>query len=123
MERKISRREFTKRLATGAALLGLPSSCTSPSSLPTGQLLRNDLTDLSGTLVFGDSARQAAADDFGHIVHRLPTAVLKPGSIQDIVKLFNSRTGMASKFRCEVKAMRCLAKLRLKGESSSTPVR
>jgi len=52
-----------------------------------GQLLRNDLADLSGTLLFDDAARQAAADDFGHIVHRLPIAVLKPGSVQDIVKL------------------------------------
>ena len=49
MAQKISRREFTKRVATGAALLGLQPSCTSLSpSLPTGQLLRNDLTDLSG---------------------------------------------------------------------------
>jgi cytokinin dehydrogenase len=50
-------------------------------------LLRNDLTDLSGTLLFDDAARQTAADDFGHILHRLPLAVLKPGSVQDIVKL------------------------------------
>src|SRR5262247_1660483 len=91
MERRISRREFNKRLAgaaSAAALLGLQPSCTSLSpSLPKGQLLRNDLTDLSGTLLFDDTAREAAADDFGHIVHQLPTAVLKPGSVQDIVKL------------------------------------
>jgi cytokinin dehydrogenase len=88
MERRISRREFGKRLTTGAALLALQPSCTSTQrSLPTGQLLRNDLTDLSGALLFDDAARQAAADDFGHIVHRLPTAVLKPGSVEDIVKL------------------------------------
>ena len=77
MERRISRREFGKRLATGAALLGLQPSCTSLSpSLPAGQLLRNDLKDLSGTLLFDDTARQATADDFGHIVRRLPLAVL-----------------------------------------------
>src|SRR4029453_1014256 len=97
MERRISRREFGKRLATGAALLGLQPSCTSLSpSLPAGQLLRNDLKDLSGTLLFDDNARQATADDFGHIVHRLPLAVLKPGSIEDIVKLvqFTNRRGL-----------------------------
>src|SRR5215510_10432235 len=91
MDRRISRREFGKRLAkvaSGVALLALQPSCTSTQrSLPTGQLLRNDLKGLSGTLLFDDAARQAAADDFGHIVHHLPTAVLKPGSIQDIVKL------------------------------------
>ena len=99
MDRKISRREFGKRLAkvaSGAALLALQPSCISTQrSLPTGQLLRNDLKGLSGTLLFDDAARQAAADDFGHIVHHLPTAVLKPGSIQDIVKLvqFANRHG------------------------------
>jgi cytokinin dehydrogenase len=88
MERRISRREFGKRLATGAALLALHPSCTSTQpSLPKGQLLRNDLTDLSGTLLFGDAERQAAADDFGHIVHRMPVAVLRPGSVDDVVKL------------------------------------
>ena len=91
MERRISRREFGKRLAgvaSGAALLGLQPSCTSLApSLPMGQLLRNDLTDLSGILHFGEAERQAAADDFGHIVHRMPIAVLKPGSIEDVVKL------------------------------------
>jgi cytokinin dehydrogenase len=88
MERRISRREFGKRLATGAALLALHPSCTSTQpSLPKGQLLRNDLTDLSGTLLLGDAERQAAADDFGHIVHRMPVAVLRPGSVDDVVKL------------------------------------
>src|SRR4030095_16533086 len=91
MERRISRREFGKtlaRVASGAALLALQPSCTSTQrSLPLGQLLRNDLTDLSGTLLFDDAERQAAADDFGHIVHRLPTAVLKPGSAEDILQM------------------------------------
>ena len=97
MERRISRRDFARRLASGAALLALQPSCSSLSpSLPTGQLLRNDLTDLSGTLLFEDAARQAAANDFGRIVHRLPIAVLKPGSAQDIVKLvqFANRHGL-----------------------------
>src|SRR3954467_1737909 len=91
MERTISRRQFGKRLAgeaSGAALLGLQPSCTSLApALPMGQLLRDDLTDLSGILLFGDAERQAAADDYGHIVHRMPIAVLKPGSIEDVVKL------------------------------------
>ncbi|HVS27116.1 MAG TPA: FAD-binding protein [Burkholderiales bacterium] len=97
MERIISRREFVKRLAGGAALLALQPSCSSLApSLPPGLLLRNDLTDLSGTLLFDDAALQAAANDFGRIVHRLPIAVLKPGSAQDIVKLvqFANRHGL-----------------------------
>src|SRR5687767_11904186 len=111
MERRISRREFGKRLAkvaSGAALFVLQPSCTSMQrSVPTGQLLRNDLTDLSGTLLFDDAARQAAADDFGHIVHRLPTAVLKPGSVQDIVKTvqFANQRGLKVLMRGQGHAM------------------
>jgi len=111
MDRRISRREFGKRLAkvaSGAALLALQPSCISTQrSLPTGQLLRNDLKGLSGTLLFDDAARQAAADDFGHIVHHLPTAVLKPGSIQDIVKLvqFANRHGVKVSMRGQGHAM------------------
>src|SRR5512132_1445840 len=111
MDGRISRREFGKRLvkvASGAALLALQPSCTSTQrSLPTGQLLRNDLTDLSGTLLFDDAARQAAADDFGHMVHHLPTAVLKPGSIQDVVKLvqFANRHGVKVSMRGQGHAM------------------
>ncbi len=108
MERKISRREFAKRLATGAVLLALQPSCSFLlRPLPMGQLLRNDLTDLSGTLLFEDAARKAAADDFGHIVHRLPTAVLKPGSAQDIVKLlqFANRRGLKVAMRGQGHAM------------------
>jgi cytokinin dehydrogenase len=111
MERRISRREFGKtlaRVASGAALLALQPSCTSTQrSLPLGQLLRNDLTDLSGTLLFDDAERQAAADDFGHIVHRLPTAVLKPGSAEDIVKMvqFANRRGLKVAMRGNGHAM------------------
>jgi cytokinin dehydrogenase len=111
MERRISRREFGKRLArvtSGAALLALQPSCTSlPPSLPTGHLLRNDLTDLKGTLLFDDATRQAAADDFGHIVRRLPLAVLKPGSDQDIVKLvqYANRRGLKLALRGNGHAM------------------
>jgi FAD/FMN-containing dehydrogenase len=41
---------------------------------------------LDGELRFDQEARDAAADDFGHIVHRTPEAVLAPGSANDVVK-------------------------------------
>src|SRR3972149_252330 len=93
MERRMSRREFGKKLArvaSGAAFLALqPSRTFAQPSMPMGQLLRDDLTGLSGTLLFDDATRQAAAGDFGRIVHRSPIAVLYPGSVQDIVKLIS----------------------------------
>ena len=42
---------------------------------------------LDGELVFDPALLAAAADDFGHIVHRLPWAVLYPGSVDDVVAM------------------------------------
>jgi FAD/FMN-containing dehydrogenase len=43
--------------------------------------------DLDGELVVDSSSRAEAADDYGHIAHRVPIAVLRPGSVLDIQKL------------------------------------
>jgi cytokinin dehydrogenase len=42
------------------------------------------LPPLDGELRFDKASRIAAADDFGHIVHRTPEGVLLPGSDQDV---------------------------------------
>jgi len=42
---------------------------------------------LDGSLTTDPEARQEAADDYGHIVHRLPVAVLLPGSVNDVVAM------------------------------------
>lgn len=39
---------------------------------------------LDGALLLDPATRTAAADDFGHSVHREPWAVLVPGSVEDI---------------------------------------
>jgi FAD/FMN-containing dehydrogenase len=46
-----------------------------------------DVPPLDGTLLTDGPSRDAAAEDFGHIVHRRPTAVLRPGSVDDVVKM------------------------------------
>ena len=43
--------------------------------------------DLDGELTTDPAALAAAADDYGHLVHRTPLAVLRPGSVRDIVKI------------------------------------
>ena len=93
MQRNISRRDFGKRLAGGAALLVLQPAGNDPAG---AQSLRNDLKDLKGELSFDDSVLQSAADDFGHVVHKKPVAVLRPGDAQDIAKLvqFANREGL-----------------------------
>lgn len=42
---------------------------------------------LEGELLFDDESRAAAADDFGHIVHRIPKGVLLPGSDRDVAAI------------------------------------
>src|SRR3954470_19621133 len=84
MKRTISRREFAKRLAGGTALLALQPSWIRPAS---AQGLRSDLKDLRGELSFDDAALQRAADDFGRVVHKKPSAMLRPADAQDIAKL------------------------------------
>src|SRR5262245_20405578 len=93
MQRKISRRDFGKRLAGGAALLALQPAWNYRAF---AQSLRNDLKDLSGELSFDEAVLQTAADDFGHVVHKKPMAVLRPGDAQDIAKLvqFANRQGL-----------------------------
>lgn len=44
----------------------------------------NPLPPLDGEIRFDEQARAAAADDFGHIVHRTPEGVLWPASDQDV---------------------------------------
>jgi hypothetical protein len=52
MQRNISRRDFGKRLAGGAALLALQSAWNYRAA---AQSLRNDLKDLKGELYFDDA--------------------------------------------------------------------
>src|SRR5262245_36076643 len=93
MPRKISRRDFAKQFAAGAALLALPHSWHSPAG---AQSVREDLRGLGGELSVDDATLQAAADDFGRVVHKRPLAVLKPSAPDDIAKLiqYANRRGL-----------------------------
>jgi FAD/FMN-containing dehydrogenase len=42
---------------------------------------------LDGELVVDEASRTEAADDYGHMVHRKPVAVLRPGSARDVQKV------------------------------------
>jgi FAD/FMN-containing dehydrogenase len=42
------------------------------------------LTALDGEIHFDERTRTAAADDFGHLVHRTPYAVVRPASARDV---------------------------------------
>lgn len=42
---------------------------------------------LEGQLLFSDASLSADADDFGHIIHNRPRAVLRPGAAQDVAAM------------------------------------
>jgi FAD/FMN-containing dehydrogenase len=45
------------------------------------------LPTLDGALLVNEQALKDAADDFGHVVSRRPAAVLRPGSVEDVVRM------------------------------------
>jgi FAD/FMN-containing dehydrogenase len=61
----------------------------------TGRLARG-FPEFDGNLRTGVAARAKVADDFGHIVHRRPLAVLEPATVEDVVRLirFARREGI-----------------------------
>ncbi|GII92751.1 FAD-binding protein [Sinosporangium siamense] len=59
------------------------------------------LSGLPGELLIDPESLAAAADDFGHIVHRIPAAVLRPGSAADVAHAlrFAARAGIPARAR------------------------
>ena len=91
MSKEISRRKFLRGTLTGAVVVagfdtGL-RSWVSAAELKHATALAEDFPTFDGVLLLDDASRAAAADDFGHLVHRQPLAVLKPGSVNDVVEL------------------------------------
>jgi FAD/FMN-containing dehydrogenase len=78
------RREFLHGLGAGALIMGFDP--ISRRWLAGSQVRAQAISvpPLKGQLLFGGDALSAAADDFGHIVHHRPWAVLQPGDIEDI---------------------------------------
>ncbi|MFJ6835787.1 FAD-binding protein [Streptomyces sp. NPDC091209] len=87
MPRTPSRRTALQGLAAaGAAVVGFDPFTRSWAATATGRPLAG-LPKLDGSVHTDDASLTADADDFGHIVHRRPVAVLRPGSVHDIVAM------------------------------------
>lgn len=75
-------------VAAGATVTGFDTAARAWATEPAGDrgpFVR--VPPLDGTLCTDDASRDAAADDYGHIVHRRPAAVLRPGSVDDVVTM------------------------------------
>src|SRR5258708_19355165 len=89
MIKQLSRRTFIKSAAVGSvAVMGynplLRSWITAAEAETTSF---KSLPKLDGTLLLDEASRNAVAVDRGNLFHRVPVAVLKPGSVQDVVKM------------------------------------
>ena len=92
MSGEISRRKFLRGTIAGAIVVagfntGLRSWVSAAELEHQATSLAEDFPDFDGVLLLDDASRTAAADDFGHMVHRQPFAVLKPASVSDVVEL------------------------------------
>lgn len=96
----VSRRGFLRGALAAVAVAGFDASLGSwatAADLASGRAKPVDgFPHFDGQLLTDDASLTAAADDFGHAIHRRPMAVLKPGSIDDVVRLidFTSRHGI-----------------------------
>jgi FAD/FMN-containing dehydrogenase len=81
------------KISRRAALTGTAATVVAFDPLNLGWLTAVDASpgirvpELDGELVVDEESLAEAADDYGHIVHRTPVAVLRPGSAQDVRKL------------------------------------
>jgi cytokinin dehydrogenase len=87
----ISRRGLLKGIFAATVVVGFDltnrSWVTHASSGGSGGGDFSLLPPLDGTLSTDPASLAAAADDFGHMIHRTPVAVLRPGSVEDVVKM------------------------------------
>jgi FAD/FMN-containing dehydrogenase len=83
---KPTRRTALKGAAAAAVVVGFdPVGRAWATEHDTGTF--DEVPPLDGTLRTDEASRAAAADDYGHLVHRRPAAVLRPGSVADIVAM------------------------------------
>lgn len=87
MKNNTSRRVVLQGLMASAIVIGFDVANRSWATSASTMSRFESLPPIEGVLYTDNTTLSAAADDFGHIVHRQPIAVLKPGSIEDIIRI------------------------------------
>ncbi|WP_408891262.1 FAD-binding protein [Myxococcus faecalis] len=92
----MSSRTVSRRTLLQGALVAVAFNPMSRSWASTPEAGAVPLPPLDGELLLDEASRTAASDDFGHIRHHTPWAVLVPGSVKDIVAMvrFARRQGL-----------------------------
>ncbi|MFN6563910.1 MAG: FAD-binding protein [Nostoc sp. ChiSLP01] len=87
MRQNTSRRSVLQGLTTSAIVIGFDLTTRSWVTSASATSVFESLPALDGVLYTDNATLTDASIDFGNIVHRQPIAVLKPGSIEDIVRV------------------------------------
>ena len=89
-----TRRAFVK-LAGASALAGSVGSLSAPWARTAKAQPLGDLPNFDGEVLFDEAARNVAGVDFGTGLRRAPAAVLRPRSVDDIVRIavYANKTG------------------------------
>jgi hypothetical protein len=83
-----SRRNALRMAASSALIIGFNAGTRSwVTRAQAAQAPLQTLPKLDGLLQQDDASRQAIAIDRGNIFHRIPAAVLEPGSVQDVIMM------------------------------------
>lgn len=87
----VSRRQFSANavLSAGAALVVSAFDPVARRWVSSAEARPKHrcLPPLDGELVFDAASLVSASDDFGHLIHHAPWAVLRPGSVDDLVAM------------------------------------
>ncbi len=109
---RLSRRQFTKIAAVGAGahVLGFDVTARSWTTRADAQgPTLAGVPKLDGELLVDESSRKAIAVDWGNLFHRVPAAVLRPRSVDDVVKIVryaNQYGGWPSHVHAQVRESR-----------------
>ncbi|MBW4456782.1 MAG: FAD-binding protein [Nostoc indistinguendum CM1-VF10] len=87
MGENTSRRSVLQGLITSTIVIGFDLTTRSWVTSASATSVFESLPSLDGVLYTDNATLTDASIDFGNIVHRQPIAVLKPGSIEDIVQV------------------------------------
>lgn len=89
----VSRRRLLQGALAAAVVAGfdveLRSWATAAEIAKRHGRMAHGFPSFDGQLLTDDASLTAAADDFGHAIHRRPLAILRPGSVQDVARLLD----------------------------------
>jgi cytokinin dehydrogenase len=87
----VSRRNFLRGALATVAVAGFDAhfrSWVTAAELASGRVkAAQGFPPFDGQLLTDEASLAAAADDYGHYIHRRPLAVLRPGSVEDVARL------------------------------------